>query len=102
MLAGIFRGAGCTAANAYDVFGCVRLLAGIFRDSFQNVVELLDDLFERAANAQGETDEQNYIAKHSRAMRAQVRRHVRVPCGRVRTCSLVVWTRATACAGHVV
>ncbi len=26
-------------------------MSGIFRDSFQNVVELLDDLFQRAADA---------------------------------------------------
>ncbi len=65
------------------------LLAGIFRDSFQNVVELLDDLFERAANAEGEADEQNYIAKHSRAMRAQVRGRGCVPCVRMRNSGCV-------------
>lgn len=35
-------------------------MSGIFRDSFQNVVELLDDLFKRAAAAE-ESAEQNYI-----------------------------------------
>ena len=35
-------------------------MSGIFRDSFQNVVELLDDLFQRAAAAQ-ETEDQNYV-----------------------------------------
>ncbi|CAL8470018.1 g9560 [Coccomyxa elongata] len=38
-------------------------MSGIFRDSFQNVVELLDDLFQRAAAAD-EPPEQNYIRKH--------------------------------------
>ncbi|PNH01730.1 Magnesium-chelatase subunit H [Tetrabaena socialis] len=42
-------------------------MSGIFRDSFQNVVELLDDLFARAAAAP-EPDELNYIAKHARAI----------------------------------
>ncbi|GLC75961.1 Magnesium chelatase [Pleodorina starrii] len=45
-------------------------MSGIFRDSFQNVVELMDDLFARAAAAD-EPDDQNFIAKHSRAMQAQ-------------------------------
>lgn len=35
-------------------------MSGIFRDSFQNVVELLDDLFKRAAQAQ-EPSDQNFI-----------------------------------------
>jgi magnesium chelatase subunit H len=35
-------------------------MSGIFRDSFQNVVELLDDLFQRAAAAD-EPPEQNFI-----------------------------------------
>ncbi|KAK9843478.1 hypothetical protein WJX81_004582 [Elliptochloris bilobata] len=42
-------------------------MSGIFRDSFQNVVELLDDLFQRAAAAP-EPEEQNYIRKHAQAM----------------------------------
>lgn len=39
-------------------------LSGIFRDSFANVVELLDDLFKRAAEAD-EPPEMNYIRKHA-------------------------------------
>ena len=35
-------------------------MSGIFRDSFQNVVELLDDLFKRAAQAP-EPSDQNFI-----------------------------------------
>ncbi len=35
-------------------------MSGIFRDSFQNVVELLDDLFKRAAQA-SEPDDRNFI-----------------------------------------
>lgn len=35
-------------------------MSGIFRDSFQNVVELLDDLFQRAA-AVDEPPERNFI-----------------------------------------
>ena len=38
-------------------------LSGIFRDSFANVVELLDDLFVRAAQAD-EPAEMNYVRKH--------------------------------------
>lgn len=45
-------------------------MSGIFRDAFQNVVELLDDLFKRAADAK-EPPEQNYIKKHALAMQAQ-------------------------------
>ncbi|GAB4822001.1 hypothetical protein N2152v2_009047 [Parachlorella kessleri] len=45
-------------------------LSGIFRDSFQNVVELLDDLFQRAA-AVDEPPEQNFIRKHALAMSGQ-------------------------------
>ena len=40
-------------------------LSGIFRDSFANVVDLLDDMFERAAIAEDETPDMNYIKKHS-------------------------------------
>ncbi|KAM3573605.1 hypothetical protein VYU27_004396 [Nannochloropsis oceanica] len=46
-------------------------LSGIFRDSFSNVVDLLDDLFERAAEAEGESEEENYIKKHARKLQAQ-------------------------------
>lgn len=35
-------------------------MSGIFRDSFQNVVELLDDLFKRAAQA-SEPADKNFI-----------------------------------------
>lgn len=35
-------------------------MSGIFRDSFQNVVELLDDLFQRAASAD-EPEDRNFI-----------------------------------------
>eukprot|EP00435_Cladocopium_sp_Y103_P065817 s319_g27.t2 len=38
-------------------------LSGIFRDSFANVVELLDDALQRAAKAQ-EAPEQNFVRKH--------------------------------------
>jgi magnesium chelatase subunit H len=44
-------------------------LSGIFRDSFANVVDLLDDMFERAAAAD-EPVEMNYIKKHADALRA--------------------------------
>ncbi|GMH35161.1 hypothetical protein BSKO_03029 [Bryopsis sp. KO-2023] len=43
-------------------------LSGIFRDSFQNVVELLDDLFQRAADAD-EDPALNYIRKHALEMK---------------------------------
>jgi cobalamin biosynthesis Mg chelatase CobN len=46
-------------------------MSGIFRDSFQNVVELLDDLFQRAAAAD-EPPELNYVRKHAGAMEAKV------------------------------
>jgi magnesium chelatase subunit H len=45
-------------------------LSGIFRDSFVNVLELLDDLFQRAANAD-EPEQQNYIRKHVLALQSQ-------------------------------
>ncbi|NMG10031.1 magnesium chelatase subunit H [Brasilonema sp. UFV-L1] len=45
-------------------------LSGIFRDSFVNVIELLDDLFERAAEAD-EPEDQNFIRKHALALKAQ-------------------------------
>jgi magnesium chelatase subunit H len=38
-------------------------LSGIFRDSFVNIIELLDDLFQRAADAD-EPEEENFIRKH--------------------------------------
>jgi magnesium chelatase subunit H len=45
-------------------------LSGIFRDSFVNIIELLDDLFHRAAMAD-EPEEQNFIRKHALALQAQ-------------------------------
>jgi len=45
-------------------------LSGIFRDSFVNVIELLDDLFQRAAQAD-EPEDQNFIRKHALALQAQ-------------------------------
>ena len=45
-------------------------LSGIFRDSFVNIIELLDDLFQRAATAD-EPVEENFIRKHALALQAQ-------------------------------
>ncbi|MEM7757428.1 MAG: magnesium chelatase subunit H [Cyanobacteria bacterium P01_A01_bin.40] len=45
-------------------------LSGIFRDTFVNIIELLDDLFRRVAEAE-ETEEDNYIRKHCLALEAQ-------------------------------
>ncbi|MEM6252807.1 MAG: magnesium chelatase subunit H [Cyanobacteria bacterium P01_D01_bin.156] len=45
-------------------------LSGIFRDSFVNIIELLDDLFLRAAEAD-EPTEQNFIRKHALELKAQ-------------------------------
>ncbi len=45
-------------------------LSGIFRDSFVNIIELLDDLFGRAAAAI-EPEEQNFIRKHALALQDQ-------------------------------
>ncbi|BAY98440.1 protoporphyrin IX magnesium chelatase [Tolypothrix tenuis PCC 7101] len=45
-------------------------LSGIFRDSFVNIIELLDDLFQRAADAQ-EPESENFIRKHALALKAQ-------------------------------
>jgi magnesium chelatase subunit H len=42
-------------------------LSGIFRDSFVNIVELLDDLFRRAAAAD-EPEERNFIRRHAREL----------------------------------
>ena len=44
-------------------------LSGIFRDSFANIIELLDDLFGRAAAA-AEPIERNYIRKHALELQA--------------------------------
>ncbi|MBD2539938.1 magnesium chelatase subunit H [Coleofasciculus sp. FACHB-SPT36] len=45
-------------------------LSGIFRDTFINIIELLDDLFQRAANAE-EPEDQNFIRKHTLALKSQ-------------------------------
>ncbi|MGB5637314.1 MAG: magnesium chelatase subunit H [Waterburya sp.] len=45
-------------------------LSGIFRDTFVNIIELLDDLFRRAAEAE-ESEDNNYIKKHCLALKAQ-------------------------------
>jgi magnesium chelatase subunit H len=45
-------------------------LSGIFRDSFVNIIELLDDLFQRAADAD-EPDDKNFIRRHALALKAQ-------------------------------
>lgn len=45
-------------------------LSGIFRDSFVNIIELLDDLFQRAADAE-EPEDQNFIRKHTALLRRQ-------------------------------
>ena len=45
-------------------------LSGIFRDSFVNIIELLDDLFQRAADAD-EPEDHNFIRRHALALKAQ-------------------------------
>ncbi|MEM7581420.1 MAG: cobaltochelatase subunit CobN, partial [Cyanobacteria bacterium P01_A01_bin.80] len=45
-------------------------LSGIFRDSFVNIIELLDDLFQRAADAP-ESSEENFIRKHALQLKSQ-------------------------------
>ncbi len=45
-------------------------LSGIFRDSFVNIIELIDDLFRRAAAAD-EPLEKNFIRKHAQELEAQ-------------------------------
>ena len=45
-------------------------LSGIFRDSFVNIMELLDDLFQRAAKME-ESEEENYIRKHFLVLQSQ-------------------------------
>ena len=45
-------------------------LSGIFRDTFVNIIELLDDLFQRAAEAD-ESSENNFIRKHYLALKEQ-------------------------------
>jgi len=48
---------------AHPRIDCWTNVSGIFRDSFQNVLELLDDLFKRAAEAD-EPVEMNFIRRH--------------------------------------
>lgn len=45
-------------------------LSGIFRDSFVNIIELLDDLFRRAAEAD-EPESDNFIRKHALRLQSQ-------------------------------
>ena len=45
-------------------------MSGIFRDSFANVVDLLDDLFERAAQAD-EPVHMNFIKKHAEELKLE-------------------------------
>ncbi|MCU0541616.1 MAG: magnesium chelatase subunit H [Oscillatoriaceae cyanobacterium Prado104] len=45
-------------------------LSGIFRDSFANIIELLDDLFVRAAAAD-EPESENFIRKHALILQAK-------------------------------
>ncbi|MEG5172370.1 cobaltochelatase subunit CobN [Microcoleus sp. B3-D7] len=45
-------------------------LSGIFRDSFVNIIELLDDLFVRAADAD-EPESENFIRKHALILQEQ-------------------------------
>jgi magnesium chelatase subunit H len=45
-------------------------LSGIFRDSFVNIIELLDDLFQRAADAD-EPEDRNFIRKHALELKQQ-------------------------------
>ncbi|MEG4629984.1 magnesium chelatase subunit H [Microcoleus sp. AR_TQ3_B6] len=45
-------------------------LSGIFRDSFVNIIELLDDLFVRAADAD-EPESENFIRKHALILQGQ-------------------------------
>jgi len=45
-------------------------LSGIFRDSFANVVDLLDDMFERAAASYDESPDMNYVKKHALDLKA--------------------------------
>lgn len=48
---------------AHPRIDCWTNVSGIFRDSFQNVLDLLDDLFKRAAEAD-EPVEMNFIRRH--------------------------------------
>jgi magnesium chelatase subunit H len=43
-------------------------MSGIFRDSFANVVDLLDDMFERCVAAE-EPEHLNFVKKHAESLR---------------------------------
>jgi magnesium chelatase subunit H len=58
------------AALAHPRIDILANLSGIFRDSFVNIIELIDDLFQRAADAD-EPVEQNFIRKHALELQAQ-------------------------------
>ena len=58
------------SALAHPRIDVLANLSGIFRDSFVNIIELLDDLFRRAAAA-AEPITQNFIRKHALALQAQ-------------------------------
>ncbi len=45
-------------------------LSGIFRDTFINIIELLDDLMQRAAEIE-ESENDNYIRKHYLTLKSQ-------------------------------
>ena len=47
---------------------CNLLLASLCRDSFANIVDLLDDMFERAAQADDEPSDMNFIKKHAQEL----------------------------------
>lgn len=56
-------------------------LSGIFRDSFENVVLLLDDLFERCAAVDDEPSSMNFVKKHS--MEFEAREDEKKPAARL-------------------
>lgn len=58
------------AAIDHPRIDVVANLSGIFRDSFVNIIELLDDLFQRAAEAD-EAEDLNYIRKHALQLKTQ-------------------------------
>jgi len=61
----------CRYSSCSPPLPCPALaLPGIFRDTFPNVVELLDDLLRRAADA-AEATSLNYVRKHALEMAAQ-------------------------------
>ena len=63
-----------TWRSAQFLTACLTHTRGALRrDSFQNVVELLDDMFQRAAAAD-EPPERNYVRKHALDMQVPPRR----------------------------